>query len=102
MNIQYEGKIKMKKLIGTLPLLNLLQFLTQEKEFAIVKVKSDEIKLTKNILPAVSDEQSNDCAAVEIEVEIEVSKSTTEIEVECAKLEYIKDLVSEIAVLIES
>jgi len=37
---------------------------------------------------------------VEIEVEIEVSKSKTEIEVECAKLEYVKDMVSEIAAII--
>jgi len=38
---------------------------------------------------------------VEIEIEIEVSKSKTEIEVECAKLEYVKDMVSEIAAFIE-
>lgn len=101
MNIQFEGKIKMEKLIGTLPLLKLLQFLTQEKGFTIAKVKSDEIKLTKDILPTAGDEQSGDGDAV-IEIEIEVSKGKTEIEVECAKLEYLKDIVSEIAALLES
>ena len=102
MNIQFEGKIKMEKLIGTLALFQLLQFLTQEKGFTITKVKSDEIKLTKNILPVAGDEHSGDCDAVEIEVEIEVSKGKTEIEVECAKLEYVKDMISEIAAIIES
>ena len=57
MNIQFEGKIKMEKLIGTLALFQLLQFLTQEKGFTITKVKSDEIKLTKNILPVAGEQQ---------------------------------------------
>jgi len=99
MNIQFEGKIKMEKLIGTLALFKLLQFLTQEKGFTIAKIKSDEIKLTKSILPAAGDEHSGD--DMEIEVEIEVSKGKTEIEVECAKLEYVKDMVSEIAAIID-
>ena len=93
MNIQFEGKIKMKNLIDTLMLLKLLQFLTQEKGFIIAKVKNDEIKLTKTILPAADSERSSDGDAVELEVEIEV---------ECAKLEHIKDIVSEIAALIDS
>jgi len=101
-NIQFEGKIKMKNLIDTLMLLKLLQFLTQEKGFIIAKVKNDEIKLTKTILPAADSERSSDGDAVELEVEIEVSEGTTEIEVECAKLEHIKDIVSEIAALIDS
>lgn len=102
MKIQFEGKIKMEKLIDTLEILKLLQFLTQEKGFTIAKVKGDELKLTKDILPAASDEPSGDGGAVEIEIEIEFSKGKTEIEVECAKLDYVKDLVSEITVLLES
>jgi hypothetical protein len=96
MKIKFEGKIKMEKLMDTQTVFKLLQFLNQEKGFTVTKIKTDEIKLTKNFLPSAGAENSSACSAVEIKVEIEISKDSTEIEVKCAELEYIKDLISEL------